>query len=67
MGLLEVGPMFPLWAVPGQAPWVKARPPAARHRALPPGLAPRGGPGDPCPGKGTVGPSILLIKKGIVS
>ncbi|XP_068612283.1 SH3 domain and tetratricopeptide repeat-containing protein 1 [Brachionichthys hirsutus] len=30
--------------MPDRAPWVKTRPPGARHRAPPPGLAPGGGP-----------------------
>ncbi|XP_049586247.1 uncharacterized protein C19orf44 homolog isoform X2 [Syngnathus scovelli] len=46
------GPTFPFRAVPGWAPWAKARPPDARLRDPPPGLAPEGGPRDPRPGEG---------------
>uniref|UniRef100_A0A3B5L0Y0 Uncharacterized protein n=1 Tax=Xiphophorus couchianus TaxID=32473 RepID=A0A3B5L0Y0_9TELE len=46
---------------PGRAPWVKARPPDARHRAPPPGLAPEWGPGDLRPGEGTPSPMFLSI------
>ncbi|KAK0148965.1 hypothetical protein N1851_010649 [Merluccius polli] len=40
----EGGPTSSFRAVPGRAPWVQARPPGARPRAPPPGLAPGGGP-----------------------
>ncbi|XP_053197056.1 receptor-type tyrosine-protein phosphatase H-like [Scomber japonicus] len=40
-------PRSPRRAVPGRAPWEKARPPGARHRAPSPGLAPGGGPSNP--------------------
>uniref|UniRef100_H2SXQ0 Matrilin 3b n=1 Tax=Takifugu rubripes TaxID=31033 RepID=H2SXQ0_TAKRU len=45
----EGGPMLPLRAAPGRTPWAEVRPPGARQRAPPPGLAPGGGPGDPHP------------------
>ncbi|MEQ2222984.1 hypothetical protein ILYODFUR_032132 [Ilyodon furcidens] len=51
---LEGGPTFLLRAVPGRAPWVKARPPGARQRAPPTGLAPEWGLSHPRPGEGTV-------------
>ena len=52
--------MSPFRAVPGRVPW-KTRPPDARLRAPSLGLAPGRGPGDPRPGEGDSGPTVVFV------
>ena len=58
--------MSSLRAEPGRTPLAKVQPPDARCRALPPGLAPVGGPGNPRPGKGGLDPNIYSIIRGLL-
>ena len=56
-----------LWAELGRTPWAKVRPPDARCRALPPGLAQGWGPGNHRPGKGDWDPNMYSVKRGLLS
>lgn len=52
-----------LQAVLGWTP-AKVRPPGARHRVPPPGLAPVGGPGDQHLGEGNHEPFLFFLMRG---